>query len=202
MLCGTTLNETMSLRKWSVITRTRPMRLSWAALAAGMLLTIGAPALAATPQASAKSRGPADRVMTRNELRACLKESDTLKADKTSIDAERNEVAAQKTAVLKERDDLAAEFQASVVALRNEREAIDVKSEEAVNAYNQKASAAQKSFDERKSAVDAKIDAWNKRNQAAVDRERAYNDAQQQWKDGCGSRRYREDDEKAIRAGK
>lgn len=189
-----------------VIAELRQPRILAAPLAAAMAVVwvaLGSASVHAQSQApSAKARSSTDRVMTRNELRTCLKESDTLQADKVAVEAERGEVTREKAAVLKERDDVNAAFQAAVVALRGERETIDVKSEEAVNAYNQKAASMQKTYDERRQAADARIDAWNKRNLAATERERAYNDAQQQWKEGCGSRRFREDDEKAIRAGK
>lgn len=180
-----------------------PVALAFACLLAlGGMTTFSAPANAQSQGASAKARSSADRVMTRNELRACLKESDALKTDKAAVDNERNEVARERVVVLKERDDADASFEAARASLRAERESIDIKNDEAVNAYNQKAVAAQKSYDERRQAVDAKIEAWNKRSQSVTEREKAYNEAQQLWKDGCGSRRYREDDEKAIRAGK
>ena len=58
-------------------------------------------------------------------------------------------------------------------------------------------------------ALNARVDAqakraadWNARSKALDTEANAYEDNRIDWKLNCGDRRYREDDEKAIRAGK
>lgn len=80
----------------------------------------------------------------------------------------------------KERADLLAEGEKWNAAMRP-----------AVEAYNTKAK-----------AVDARVAAWNERNAQWNEQSRKLESERQGWVDSCADRRYREDDEKAIRAGK
>jgi hypothetical protein len=93
------------------------------------------------------------------------------------------------------------------------RAAVDPENEKSVNtfntttgsmvdAYNAKAAATQARFDARLKANNEKAEAWNARNAALIEREKSYTGSNDQWKDNCSNRRFREDDEKAIRAGK
>lgn len=61
----------------------------------------------------------------------------------------------------------------------------------AVEAYNTKAK-----------AIDVRVAAWNERNSQWNEQSRTLEAERQGWVGNCADRRYREDDEKAIRAGK
>lgn len=72
-----------------------------------------------------------------------------------------------------------------------ERTRLQTDSAAAVAAYNAKAQ-----------ALDTKVSDWNARNQKANDDARALEAERQGWVDTCANRRYREDDEIAIKRGK
>ncbi|HEX5687369.1 MAG TPA: hypothetical protein VFY73_25410, partial [Ideonella sp.] len=54
----------------------------------------------------------------------------------------------------------------------------------------------------RVKAQQERADSWNARSKQLVDDQQAYEDERINWLDNCGNRRYKEDDEKAIKAGK
>ncbi len=142
-----------------------------------------------------------DKLMTRAELRTCFKQQDTMKGEREAIDQDRSKIDAERASLLGERDVLAKTL-AALEMLKVEGAAIDAANVEAINAFNQKAATAVSDYNQKKVVVDGKIDAWNSRNAASKARENAFNETHQQWKDQCSNRRYREDDEKAVRAGK
>ena len=76
-------------------------------------------------------------------------------------------------------------------ALNDDRARLQTSTETAVNAFNAKAA-----------AVDARIADWNRRNQAWNDAGSELEDTRKTWVANCGDRRYREDDEIAIKRGK
>jgi predicted nucleic acid-binding Zn-ribbon protein len=167
---------------------------AWRALVAACAVLAAVPVWAQ----SAKSTGPGDKVMSREELRACLKEGDTLKSRNGEFERGRKDLDAEKARLFEEREALDKEVQ----AMSAERSKVDTADEAAVKAYNEKANAAIASYNTKKPEVDAKIDAWNAKNRSFNERAVAHDQQMKAWNDGCGSRRYREDDEKAIRAGK
>lgn len=59
-----------------------------------------------------------------------------------------------------------------------------------------------KAFNDRKAAVDARIADWNARNNAWVDANVKLDEERRGWIDNCADRRYREEDEIAIKAGR
>jgi erythromycin esterase-like protein len=152
-----------------------------------------------TPGAKSKANDP---IMTRDELRACFKRQDTLDKERATVEREAVDVNAQRGDVLKQRDAINAEFDAMAARLNAERALVDTANVEAVAAFNKKAQAAQEEYRARKADSDAKVEAWNARSKGMKEREASYADANQNWRETCGNRRYREDDEKAIRAGK
>ncbi len=95
---------------------------------------------------------------------------------------------AKKLALNKEREDIEKER----VALEAERAAITaVASGDTVRAYNAKAV-----------ALDARVTSWNERNNKWNDAIAALDVERKAWLAACADRRYREDDELAIRRGK
>lgn len=94
----------------------------------------------------------------------------------------------KKLALNKEREDIEKER----VALEGERTAISAAaSGDAVRAYNAKAV-----------ALDGRVTAWNERNNKWNDAIVALESERKAWLASCADRRYREDDETAIRRGK
>jgi chromosome segregation ATPase len=84
-----------------------------------------------------------------------------------------------------------AELEKQRTALEAERATITAKRQEVVRTFNAKAS-----------AFDAKAADWNKRNEAWLDTAGAIDADRSTWVANCHNRRYREDDEIAIRQGK
>ncbi len=142
-----------------------------------------------------------DKIMTRAELRACFKQQESMKVERLAVDVDRQGADNERADLTTERDALAKEL-AALESLKAEGAKIDASNVEAVNAYNARAAEAVNAYNQKKQGMDAKIDAWNARNAGVKQRENSYNDTQQNWRDNCGNRRYREDDEKAVRAGR
>lgn len=188
------------------------------------------------------------KIMTREELRACMKQQDDLARQRTDLEARRE-------AINKERDVIQAESeafkteQASLADRNSKVKEINARMDAyaaRVNAYNQamtelndmragpfadrkrrelakekqeltrleaeykaEGDTARSGLEKDVNALNARADAqnkratdWNTRNKALEGEASAYEDKRIDWKLSCGDRRYREDDEKAIRAGK
>lgn len=188
------------------------------------------------------------KIMTRDELRACMKQQDELEAQRKSLESRRVTLNQERDAIQAENE--AIKSQQAGVRDRNARvkEYNDRLNSfaERVDAYNkameeiaeakpgpfadrkrreldkekaelQKIDAANKAEGEtlkaglegEVAAINARVESqskratdWNARNKALDDEANAYEDKRVDWKLNCGDRRYREDDEKAIRAGK
>ncbi len=83
-----------------------------------------------------------------------------------------------------------ADLEKERVALEAERQELTTGSEEIVRSYNAKAD-----------ALTARVDDWNDRNQKWTTDAAAAELRREEWLVNCGDRRYREDDEIAIRRG-
>ena len=57
-------------------------------------------------------------------------------------------------------------------------------------------------FNAKVAALDARVADWNQRNAQVNDSAKALEQERMSWISDCGDRRYREDDEIAIRRGK
>lgn len=57
-------------------------------------------------------------------------------------------------------------------------------------------------YNARIGAVDARVSEWNVRNAQLNDKAKALEDERAGWVTSCADRRYREEDENAIKAGK
>lgn len=123
---------------------------------------------------------PAGTLLTRDQLRACLKSQTAIKADSDALIKEKNELAIQKA----DMDRLEAELVA-------ERATVDATKEDNVGAYNDKLNAAKArsaALRERQLGFNTKVDAY----QAGSDG----------FKRDCADRPYAELDWFAIQRGK
>lgn len=168
-----------------------------AAVLACMLMGMAPPLLA-----QATTTKPAnDKLMTRDELRACFKQENGVKGERQAVTGDRASVDAERDSLTLERDALAREL-AALEAFKGEGAKVDATNADAVNAYNARAVEMVNGYNTRKKANDATIEVWNGRNATLRQRENVYNDTHRAWKDNCANRRFREDDEKAVRAGR
>lgn len=168
-------------------------------------------------------------LLSRDELRVCLKRNDDLKADGGALDAEkaayqkeRQEIVARKDLLAKQIGELDAEAssikaeQTELLALRKELEKPVDKADIAAadvrrNAFNDRVqsneqrvsqyNSVKKSYAERKTLLETDIDASNARGKALVGREDALGESLERWQIECGSRPFLEADEAAIRKG-
>lgn len=98
----------------------------------------------------------------------------------SAAEREREALGVERAALEKERESLEAEKVTTVAQLQ-----------EAVNAYNTKAG-----------VVDKRVQDWNQRNAKLNDASGAVEAERKDWVVNCSNRRYREEDEMAIKAGK
>lgn len=168
-------------------------------------------------------------LLSRDELRVCLKRSDDHKAEGVLLDTEkagyqqeRQEIIARKELLTGQISALDAEAssikaeQTELLELRKELEKPVAKADIAAadvrrNAFNDRVqsnekrvalyNAAKQSYTERKSLLESNIDANNARGKALLGREDVLGQTLELWQTECGSRPYLEADEAAIRKG-
>lgn len=181
----------------------------------------------AAPEAAAPAKAP---LMTRDELRACMKQVEVNDVEAKAINAaqaarnqERDELLKSEEALKQVIKDRAA----ALATLNQERADMlkageelkvklpTVKKEEAevmIAAYNAQAAAFDAKADaynksggpikEQTAAREARVDKYNQGKDALVARAEAHNRNIEAWKASCADRRYDEADEIAIKAGK
>jgi hypothetical protein len=226
-------------------------------LIASALMALGTTgAMAQTAKKAAPKAGEAgqsfkrnDKVMTREELRACmaLKASNSARVAELNLKneqskKEREELAnapdsaqalraeaEKQLAIVKAADELVRAHSVLVNDWNTRMAEFEVKSKEMRNAdrarqklkserYELKAkddvlmadrAAKVVVYEAAVNAANAKInaratnnDAWNKRNEAMIAEEAALEESREKYSDECASRRFKEDDETAIKAGK
>lgn len=208
-------------------------------LTAAALIAPAASALAQVPVGKTNSKAP---IMTKEELRACMKrEADVeqrrtaAEASKAALDAERAEVVklsqslqplkadaeakGQAIRQLNERmrelsgriqafnakaaqpaaDDSARQaLQAEEKQLKADTAALQAEGAPLQPAYD----AAVNTLNEQSKVHDTRAAAWNEKQAVLVAETAAAEEQRQAWLRDCADRRYREDDEKAIKAGK
>lgn len=198
-----------------------------AGLAQGQTSTTRKAATPATPAATAK----ADRIMSMDELRACMKlqqtnernateildAQDNFKRDQDAVRAEQAEVrkasearrarlaelTVERDAVSAAINDLNTRLQAAQkedekAALEPERVKLNDRSAafgRDLDAFN----AGQAPLAQRVDALNARVDSINARSKTINERVEPHKQSVVQWREQCGSRRYREEDEIAIR---
>jgi chromosome segregation ATPase len=109
---------------------------------------------------------------------------------KSYNDAGRTGTAEERDALESERKELEKEL-AALGADRKRAQDMQAARQEAVQAFNVKIA-----------ALDGRVTEWNKRNSAYNDASAVLEADRSTWGGSCGNRRYREEDEMAIRAGK
>ena len=165
-------------------------------LVAGLGSAVWAQGVPATPNKPAKSTSasavtkkpaalteapPAPGTMlTKDELRVCLKDKDDILAQRARL--EKEQAASQA-----ERDQIVAQTQ----ILKNAMSTLDRTAPGVLDAHDAKVDAHEK-----------RIDAWNQAHRQMLTTIEALNNKQSQWTTNCGEKRYREEDELAIRSGK
>lgn len=189
-------------------------------------------------------KGP---LLDRDELRACLKQQESLTARRNEVEQQREPLERDKAQLAQDQEALAAE-RSRVDASRRSVEELGVRLKaysDRVAAWNQRARAAQErsgpgvegerrqldndraqlqkeqaaleaeraavgtsaqqavaDYNAKAQALDARVKDWNRRNAELSDLAVAVNLERERWVDECANRRYREDDEIAIRNGK
>ena len=126
---------------------------------------------------SGKSTG---RVLTRDELRACMAQQADQRIKRESIVQGSQELDKEEAGIKAETD-----------AINAARQTLDRTSQEAIDGFNK-----------RLLANEERIDAYNKRRAQLAADGNAWQGVQNEWTANCGDRRYREDDEIAIKRGK
>lgn len=182
---------------------------------------------AAAPAAAPATKGGKGKLMTRDELRACMTSNQQNEATAAELDKKKAEV-------LKERDDLRAakaesdkfesDMQAQSTALKGEIEGVKAFGAEieagAAKMEKAELKAKQEEYQTRANALQPKIDAFNKARNDRVEVNKAFNgrveahqkvadefneaveelnDKRNEWKFKCGNRSYDEADEIAIK---
>jgi DNA repair exonuclease SbcCD ATPase subunit len=190
------------------------------------------------------------KVMSKDELRSCLKRQDELAKGKGEIDSQSAVLESERQALLKEADAVKADqaglnsrneaardfnnrmkaFAAEVQVWNDKVKAFNESGKKGTAAETEKAELEKqkgeldkkaaafeaertqlgagsddgsvKASNDRAGALNAKTDEWNTRNRDHQKRAETHEDARALWTDECGGRRYREDDEKALKAGK
>ncbi|MFT7724107.1 MAG: hypothetical protein QM788_14965 [Roseateles sp.] len=170
---------------------------------------------------------PKPKLMSRDELRACIdaqeansKESEAIKADQAAykanaekLKAEKVEIEAGEAALGKQVSDVKAEKEAILAdhaALTAEAPKLSKEDLKARNeAYQARANGFSKLFDAvkaadaeqgaKRKAFSDKVDALNDQFKAIEERTEKHFDASDKWKAECQNKAYDENDEKAIR---
>jgi chromosome segregation ATPase len=205
-----------------------------------------APADAKTLTLGGGSGKTTGKLMTRDELRACLRQQDDLARRRTAVEAERGPIDQDKDALVKEQESLKLERE-NIDTLRKSVGDFNARYKaygERVEKYNERARAAQdlsglnaererkaldneradlqklqtsleaerakmgdgvqqavNSFNTKATALDQRVADWNQRNAGLTQRAQALNSERETWLNDCADRRYREDDEIAIKRG-
>lgn len=188
-----------------------------------------APKAAAKPAAAVpiqQAAKPRPKLMTRDELRACLARNDENVAEVKAIEADDKVLAEERAGVLKDRDAVKARNDAldtRELALKAEIDAVGKRGEglkaelekmkkaeriaaaaaydkeiAAINAKADAHNADKRAFMAEVAALEQRIDGFNKRKDALGERADKVGDKQDLWRTECGNRPYNEDDEKAI----
>ena len=165
------------------LTRSRTSSHTLPALLFGALLALMVTAgeAADKPREASFGKGKASGAfLTREQLRACLARQARLAQQDGELLKDQAALAAAKAEIARSGDELKLQL-----------DALDRTSAEAVNAYNERAAARDKTIDD----YEARVPRFNDRVEAGKTEREAF-------ATGCDKRRYFEDDEIAIRKGK
>lgn len=181
------------------------------------------------PAAEANPAKGIKNLLSRDELRACLKRNDdnkekgaVLEKEKADFQQVRAEIVARKDNLVKQIGELDIEVssikaeQTELLALRKELEKPVDKADVAAadvrrSSFNDRVqsnekrvalyNAAKQAYTERKTLLESQIDANNAQGKALVTKEDTLGQTVESWRTECGSRPFLESDELAIRKG-
>ncbi|WP_326538783.1 hypothetical protein [Pseudorhodoferax sp.] len=184
------------------------------------------PQLVAAPGAVIQAK-PKVKLMTRDELRACLDRQDASAAESKAIEADDKVLAEERSKVLLERDAIKAkqvEIETAEKTLLADNAAVAKRFEElkellpkmskkeqteAKADYEARAKGVNEQIDphnQRKKvflsevkAFEERVDSFNKRKDALAERADKLGDAQESWRNECGNKPYDEADEIALK---
>ena len=184
------------------------------------------PQLVAAPGAIIQAK-PKVKLMSRDELRACLDRQDASAAEAKAIEAADKDLAEERNKVLMERDAIKAkqvEIETAEKALVAENQAVAKRFEElkellpkmtkkeqteakadyekragVVNAQIEPHNAKKKTFLAEVKSFEERVESFNKRKDELADRADKLGDAQEAWRNECGNKPYDEADELAIK---
>jgi hypothetical protein len=172
-----------------------------------------------------------DKIMTREELRACFKlkqsndtaaaailqeqqafasDQDAIKAEQAEVNKGNDDIRARSTVLMAERDAIAAvvsELSAKAQTAKTDAEKADYEAERAKliernRMHQQNAeslNAAQQTQVERVNALNERIVAINQRGKTVNDRVEPQQKQVATWREQCSNRRFREEDEIALK---
>jgi len=155
----------------------------------------GKQAIGADQQALRVERGPLDKIKEQADDLGTR-----LRAFATRVEVWNQRVVTHNTSKRS-----AAETEKSRLALNAEREAIEKDRaglEGERTALTSNSETALKAYNARASEVDVRVSIWNERNVKSNEVGSLLESDRKTWVTNCADRRYREDDEKAIQAGK
>ena len=208
---------------------------------------------AAAPRTATLGSGTSSAaLLTREELRACLKRQAEFAPRRQELEAQSSPLTAEKTALLQEMEALKLERQkigqisatikdyaarrsalsarvaeynarakdlddargrmtAAEMRVREQNREALLREQEGLQRENQALDAERAQFsgqeemvrvyNARATAQDRRVDDWNARNERALKAQQIYQTDHEAWSADCATRRYREDDEDAIRRG-
>lgn len=182
--------------------------------------------LQAAPGAVVQAK-PKQKLMTRDELRACLARNDASKAEADGIAAADQQLIKERDAVLLERDAIKkqqAEVEAAEKAILADNQAVAKRFEElkellpkmskkeqteakadyekragVVNAQIDPHNARKKAFLEQVKLFEERVETFNKKKDELGTRADKVGDEQDAWRNECGNKAYDEADEIAIK---
>jgi hypothetical protein len=173
-------------------------------LMTGLLVGVGAPAAEPAPSAArtgntltipgGKPSGKIAGRLSRDQLRHCLAQQQSLKEQDAEAARAQAALQAQKDDIARER----ADIEQSGAALDAERAAVDATQAAAVEAFNAKLAQRRLRLEQH----DAAIEAYNARLRPFNDQVQALNTTRANWVGDCGDRSYDEADYFAIQRGK
>lgn len=135
---------------------------------------------AAADNAASTSQAPAGTMLSKEDLRVCLKDKEEILAQRAKLEKDQGDSQAARQQILD---------QAKV--LKDAMATIDRTAPGVLDAHDAKVDAHEK-----------RIEVWNQNHRELLATIETLNKKQARWTTDCGEKRYREEDEIAIRAGK
>lgn len=140
----------------------------------------------------------ADRAEVDKRLAAVREWEERVKAHRVAVEAFNVRSTEAQAAKGQQQKDLLAKLAEDRAALEKTSQQLQADEAALVPAYQ----TAVKTYNDKATAHDAKVTAWNERNTAALKNTETHEDSRKTWVSECANRPYREDDEIALKKGK